>query len=370
MRADIGTNVRMHNILPLFDMLHTDRVGERRYFDEEGNLTHSFESRRGVRQGSVLGLFIFCVTMALIYVAFKAELGPEGMLVAFSDDMYFHGPPPYVASAISAAPALYKKVGGLIRIGWGLIQFELALSVDVDPDTLDLPRGENGRILPHLVRGLEACLGIPRHMGMCMDFISGAMKKPVARHDRLLQLVMDIAEEAPLTALRLLHVRGVNWFGHVIYVVPPCIIRPCAVARDAAVVSCLESIQQHEVGPHSSHALLVGAGGAALHSLQRHGSGTHLGTYYRIAEPLIARLLMMGGLKPRKAAEQLINPTAALACNGGGGGVARRVHEGGGMGVSSTPGTRRSCGLARVVYPGGARYGLPSHAPWTCHYAS
>ena len=68
-----------------------------------------------------------------------------------------------------------------------------------------------------------------------MDFISRAMKKPVARHDRLLLLMMDIAEEAPLTALRLLQVCicGINRFGHVILVVPPSIIRPFAAARDA-----------------------------------------------------------------------------------------------------------------------------------------
>jgi hypothetical protein len=116
MRASIVVDVRLHNILPLFDMVYTARVGELWYFDEEGELTHSFESRRGVRRGCVLGLFIGCVTMAPIYVALKAELGPEGMLVAFSYDMYLHGPPPYVASTILAAPTLYKKMG--LRIGF------------------------------------------------------------------------------------------------------------------------------------------------------------------------------------------------------------------------------------------------------------
>ena len=51
---------------------------------------------------------------------------------------------------------------------------------------------------------------------------------------------------------------------------------------------------------------------------ERHGSGTHLGTYYRIAGPVIARILMMEGITPRKAAEQLLNPAAALAGEGGG----------------------------------------------------
>jgi len=81
-------------------MLYTDKVGELWYFDEEGNLTQTLKCRRGVRHGCVLGLFIFCATMAPIYAALNAELCPEGMLATFSDDVYLHGPPPSVASAI------------------------------------------------------------------------------------------------------------------------------------------------------------------------------------------------------------------------------------------------------------------------------
>jgi hypothetical protein len=67
-----------------------------------------------------------------------------------------------VAAAITAAAALSKKVG--LRAGWGPAKSELALPPGVDAETLSLPRGEDGRILPHLVVGLEACLGIPRHL--------------------------------------------------------------------------------------------------------------------------------------------------------------------------------------------------------------
>ena len=109
---------------------------------------------------------------------------------------------------------------------------------------------------------------------------------------------------------------GVNRLGHVIFVVPPCIIRPFAAARDAAVINCLEVIQQYEVEPYSTHALPVGVGGSSLHFLERHGRDSHLGTYYRIAGPLIARLLVMGGLIPRKTAELLLSPTSAKACEG------------------------------------------------------
>jgi hypothetical protein len=136
MSAAIVADPHLHCILPLQDMLYTDRDGELWYFDEDGNLSHTLSSRRGGRQGCVLGLFISCVSMAPIYKALKTKLGPKGMLVDFSDDVYLHGPPVNVTTSISAAPALYKKVG--LRIGWGPAKSELALPPNVDPETLPL----------------------------------------------------------------------------------------------------------------------------------------------------------------------------------------------------------------------------------------
>ncbi len=74
------------------------------------------------------------------------------------------------------------------------------------------------------------------------------------------------------------------------------------------MVHCLEAIQEHEVSHSFTHALPAGAGGASLHSLMQHGRGSHLGTYYRIAGPLIARLLMMGEATPRRATAHLLSP--------------------------------------------------------------
>jgi len=244
--------------------------------------------------------------MAPIYKSLGNKLGPERMLLAYSDDVYLHSPPVNVATTITFAPPLYKKVG--LRIGWGPAKFELVLPPDVDSETLTLPRGEDGSILPHLVQGLEACLGIPRRRHMCVDFITRAMRKPTARHDRLLCLARDIAEDALLTVLRLLYVCGVNRFVHVISTVPPGIIHLFAEARDAAVVHCLEAIQEHEVYDSPTHVLPAGAGGASLHSIVHHGGGSHLGTYYRNVGPLIARQMMMGGAMPRGAAANLLSP--------------------------------------------------------------
>ena len=52
MRAAIVADPCLHCILPLYDMLYTDREGELWFFDEEGNLMHNQasggESGRGV----------------------------------------------------------------------------------------------------------------------------------------------------------------------------------------------------------------------------------------------------------------------------------------------------------------------------------
>ena len=71
------------------------------------------------------------------------------MLLSYSDDVYLHGPSVRVATTITVAPPLYKKVR--LRIGWGTAKSELALPPDIDPTSLCLPRVEDGAILPHLV---------------------------------------------------------------------------------------------------------------------------------------------------------------------------------------------------------------------------
>ena len=48
MRAAIVAGPRLHFILLLYDMMYTDREGELWYYDENGVLTHTLLSRRGV----------------------------------------------------------------------------------------------------------------------------------------------------------------------------------------------------------------------------------------------------------------------------------------------------------------------------------
>ena len=106
------------------------------------------------------------------------------------------------------------------------------------------------------------------------------------RHDRLLDLVEDIADEDPIAALRLRQVCGVNRFGHLISAVPPHQIQDFATARDDAITFTFATIQQEPPSPDSTHSLPVGAGGTSLKSLACHAFGNHLGAFFRVASPL------------------------------------------------------------------------------------
>jgi hypothetical protein len=70
----IVTDKRLHRIIPLYDIMCTDRTWELWYFDEDGEFCHTLLSRDGVRQGCVMGLFIVCAMIASIYSVLKCKL--------------------------------------------------------------------------------------------------------------------------------------------------------------------------------------------------------------------------------------------------------------------------------------------------------
>jgi len=109
-----------------------------------------------------------------------------------------------------------------LHLGWGPMKTELVLPPSCDPDDeILLPRDNDGRPLPNVVQGFKACLGAPRHPTNDGDFIMSALDLVVSRHDSLLDLISDVAEEDPCAALGLLQICGVNKFGHIISAVPP-----------------------------------------------------------------------------------------------------------------------------------------------------
>ena len=295
LRAALLARPELHPLLPLYDMLYTNNDGELWFYGEDGKLHETFHSRRGVRQGCVLGTFLFCLAMKPVYDRLRILLGPDGLLLAYSDDIYCAADSVMASSAISAAPLLYGKIG--LTIGWGRDKTELSLPPGVSPDDLLLPRDDQGRLLPHLVDGFEACLGIPRHRDNSQDFIRRALEKVEKKHDGLLQLVEEIAEFDPLAALNLMRASGVTRFGHILSALPPLISAGFCLGRDAAVLQAFAQVQRFAPDPDSStHHFPISMGGAGLDSLTRHARGNFLGTYYRIVGPLYERLLRNYGI--------------------------------------------------------------------------
>ncbi len=140
--------------------------------------------------------------------------------------------------------------------------------------------------LPHVAPCFSSCLGVLRQAANDPNFITSAFDNIVTCHDRLLDLVDDFAEENSFVALRLLHVCGVQRFGHIINDVPPPLVLDFATARDEAVTASYAVIQQKTPSPESTHSLPVGATGATLTSLARHAPGSCLEAFYRVACPL------------------------------------------------------------------------------------
>jgi hypothetical protein len=119
-----------------------------------------------------------------------------------------------------------------------------------------------------------------------------AALEPVAsRHNKIPELVTDIFEEDPFAALGLLHVCGVNMFGHILSVVLLGTPSGLCVQRDSLITAGFGAIHGLPVDlATSTHDLPVVAGGAGLHSLSRTTSNNYLGAFFHVEGPLIDRL--------------------------------------------------------------------------------
>ena len=91
-------------------------------------------------------------------------------------------------------------------------------------------------------------------------------------------------EEDPLATLRMLQVIGVHIFGHVLAAIPSYIIAPFVSERDTKVRNCLEKIQGHPTTTRFTHALPLGACGAALSSIERRARESQIRTYYSLQD--------------------------------------------------------------------------------------
>ena len=111
LRAALVARPELHPLLPLYGMLYTDCEGELWFYDDNGDYYETFHSKRGVRQGCVLGTFLFCLAMKPIYDRLRALLGPSGLLLTYSDDIYCAALPVLVGGGcdLCGPVAVWKK---------------------------------------------------------------------------------------------------------------------------------------------------------------------------------------------------------------------------------------------------------------------
>ena len=131
-RAALEANTSLHMLIPLFKMLYERGIVQLWYYDENGSYVESHYNRCGVRQGCVIGAFLFCLAMRPVYARLGALLGPDGALYAYSDDVYLLSDPVSMFIALAAALTIYKKVG--LHIDWVLGKTELILPFGCSPE--------------------------------------------------------------------------------------------------------------------------------------------------------------------------------------------------------------------------------------------
>jgi hypothetical protein len=78
--ATIKANPFLHRLLPLFELLYKRAEAVRWYYDENGKFIMGARNKRGVKQGCVLGMFLFCITVMPVYASLRTTMGEEGVL--------------------------------------------------------------------------------------------------------------------------------------------------------------------------------------------------------------------------------------------------------------------------------------------------
>ena len=222
--AAIKANPYLHRLLPLFELLYKKGEGVLWYYDENGKFVLGVRNKRGVRQGCVLGMFLFCITMESVYARLRAAVGAEGVVYTYCDDAYLLAPVEQMATVFHTAPAIFGKVG--LRLGYGPGKTELILPKGCSVEDFPYPLEDPAVPAPHVVEGFRTCLGVPRHSDNDPEFLRNALHAMGENHDRLLDLTEEIADEDPFAALRLLQTCGIQRFGHVLSADPPRLLSP------------------------------------------------------------------------------------------------------------------------------------------------
>ena len=105
---------------------------------------------------------------------------------------------------------------------------------------------------------------------------------------------------------------GVNRFGPILSAVPPEYVSAFAEQRDLAITCALTAVQGFPVDTATTtRDFPMVAGGAGLLSHQRTSSASYIGAFFRVARPLVHRLVQMGGMTTSMAIALLEDPLAS-----------------------------------------------------------
>jgi len=152
--AAIKANPYLHGLLPLFELLYKRGEGVLRYYDANGNFVMEAMNKRGVQQGCVLGMFLFCVTMAPVYERLRAAVGEGGVVYACCEDSYIIVPVEQMAQVLHQAPRIFGKVG--LRIGYGPGKTELILPKDYSREDFPYPLDDPQIQAPQVVQVFQS----------------------------------------------------------------------------------------------------------------------------------------------------------------------------------------------------------------------
>ncbi len=134
--------------------------------------------------------------MEPVYASLRTAVGEEGVLYTYYDEVE------QMAIALHHAPGIFKKVG--LGLGYGPGKTELMLPGGCAREDFPFPLDDPDTAAPQVVEGFKSCLGVPMHFENDPDFIHAALLKMGVTHDRLLDLIEEVADEDPFAALRLL----------------------------------------------------------------------------------------------------------------------------------------------------------------------